>query len=295
MKRTTGLIVFFFSLMCREASAHGFVIHVSTPITPPAGLVWLVPVSLAAVALSVLLAFRILRLATWLESVLVSVSAALVFGLAFVFVGTIGASCFIGPLPALGPPLGVYWRFRTGWLESLFVIWNGIGVGVLLGVVFLVGRLWLPARREVRRKTLAFPVATYLLLLVPFLLTGSLAHGWAGGYVMMAGEQQLLDINRACLRYAMEHGGKLPVASTVDDLLPQIERYLKQPKPRDGNPIQVHPAAWAFEKDPKPFVWKAQLSGQKAPKLPIADEEKMPVTCPYTGCPMLFDLQDRRF
>lgn len=100
---------------------------------------------------------------------------------------------------------------------------------------------------------------------------------------MNAGEDQLYDINRACFLYSKENEGKFPVAQNIDELLPQITAYLERTESRYGNPITVHPAAWAFEKQPKAFIWDTSMSGRIAPEIPVWDGSQLPVKCPYLG------------
>jgi hypothetical protein len=162
-------------------------VYVSTPITPPRVLLWLLPVSFSALTICILLVFRLLKLAGWLESIIVAFGATVVFGAVFYYIGASHAASTTAPSAGLGPPSAVYWHFQVGRLESLFAVWNGIGIGILVGSVFLVGRLWLRDRRKLGlRVVLAVPVAVYVLLLIPFLTTEAFAHGWAGGYVMMS-------------------------------------------------------------------------------------------------------------
>ncbi len=282
MNRALAITVLLALLIPDQAQAHGFIIHVSTPITPPDTFRWLWPLSLLVFVVSLLLTFRCLRLAGWRESVIVSFIAVVAFAIVFYSIGRLWALSSTAPPAGLGPPSPVYLRWYSGYLQELFISWNVFGAIVFLAATTLAGRLWLPARRKKGVIVMAMTVLVYVALLTPFIRSGAFAHGWAGGYVLGAGQSQLRDINRACFRYAKDHGGKLPVAQDIQELLPQIKKYLETPTPQSDYPIYVCPAAWAFEKTPKTFVWNTKLSGQDAPKIPMYDNRELPVTCPYT-------------
>ncbi len=275
--------------------AHSFAIYLSTPVSPPATFEWMLPVSLVAVCSAVFLALRLGAHLRLIETVIVSVATTLVFSGAFLFVGRFAASVHTGPPPGLGPPSAIYWHWQDYELGSLFAIWNIIGGVVLAVATFLCARLWRTDRNAKAIPILMLPLATYVLLLLPFLLSGAIAHGWAGGHVINAGKDRLYDVNRACFLYAAEHNGRFPVAATIDDLIPQIECFMTVTRSGYGNPITVYPAAWAFEKEPSPFAWDPAWSGQQAPELPIWDARQLPVQCPYIGeyARPLLDLKDR--
>ena len=77
--------------------------------------------------------------------------------------------------------------------------------------------------------------------------------------------RQLVDLNRACYRYAWENDGKFPVAKDIRDLIPQIEPYIEHMKSRYENPMHYSPRAWGMKKYPQRYIWNEELSGQKAP------------------------------
>lgn len=276
------------------ASAHSFAIYVSTPLTPPATFEWLRPIAAAAIAVSVFIAMWLVARSSWIEGFFVAISATVLFSLTFLFIGYYAAGTNTRPPPGLGPPSSIYWHWRDGELGFLFTTWNIIGAGTLGISTFLVGRLWRGDRRRRAAVALIIPVVTHAALLLPFLQSGAIAHGWAGGYVMNAGHDQLHDVNRACFLYAADHDGLFPVAKNLNELMPQIQSYLKRKRSLYGNPITVHPAAWAFEKQPKPYVWNAGASGQPAPELPIENASELPVQCPYIGerALPLYDLEE---
>jgi len=283
MKRAALIAVVLALAAPARAEAHSFAIYVSTPISPPAPLAWVRPVSLVAIAVSLILAFRFLGSFRWITSLVVSLGSTLAFSVVFYLIGWFAASANTGPPPGLGPPSAVYVRWSETDLESLFISWNTIGAAVLLAAVFVIGDLWRLGSMSRRLAIVGVPLVVYGVLLLPFVATAAIAHGWAGGYVMNQGNHQIVDLNRACFRYAREHDGRLPVADDIHELLPQIEPYLDDRESPYGNPIYVHPAAWAFAESPKEYVWNKRLSGQPAPELPIESEDYMPVTCPYTG------------
>ncbi len=280
MKRSLPIAILILAASPAIAWSHSFAIYVSTPLTPPATYEWTY-VSLIFIAISLTLCHRFAAKRTLITSFLTAVATTLVFWVVFVYIGRFAASTSTAPPPGLGPPSAIYLRWRHDELGRLFAFWNAFGVVLLAAATFVVGRVW--KLKTGRLALLAVPVIVYLSFLSPFLATGAIAHGWAGGYVMNAGEDQLYEINRACWLYAEENNGRFPIANDIDELLPKIETHISKPESRYGNPITVHPAAWAFEKDPKPFAWNEALSGRPAPKLPVWDVEQMPVKCPYLG------------
>ena len=278
LKLAPLLLVFAESIAC----AHSFAVYVSTPATPPIGYEWVRIVSLASLASTLWLCHWLIAKRTLLNSAITAFGTVVAFWLAFVLAGNFAASTSTAPPPGLGPPSAIYlhWPSRSHW--SLFGFWNLLGAIFLLCACFLVGRLW-KLTMSVRIPVVVAPVIAYMLFLTPFVSSKAITHGWAGGYVMNAGHDQLCCINRACLSYADQNDGRFPVAQNLEELLPQIAEHLERSDSRYGNPITVHPAAWAFEKQPKPFIWDASMSGQDAPELPVWDGSQLPVQCPYIG------------
>jgi hypothetical protein len=293
MKREIPLAILASLLVPNVAWSHGFAIYVSTPITPPATFEWTPIVSTISILVASFLSYWLIARKPLVDSFLTSLGATSLFWLVLVFIGGLAAMRTTAPPPGLGLPSAIYWHWRSGELEGLFIMWNALGVAILTAAVVVFGRLW---RIELRRRclVLVIPALVYLACLSPFLVSGAIAHGWGGGYVTDAGLEQLRDVNRACFLYAADHDGLLPVAKNIDDLMPQIEDYLQRRRSRYGNPVTIHPAAWAFEKEPQAYIWNPALSGRPAPSLPIVDANQLPVQCPYIGnhVPLIDDLDE---
>ena len=114
------------------AGAHGFAVYVATPVSPPAGFVWVAPASAALlVGLNLVLLWR-LGLAGGARAAVVAVLGVLTFASVFDVFGYVAATATTAPPPGLGPPSRVYWGM--GWREAgwLFVPWNVAGLGLLL-------------------------------------------------------------------------------------------------------------------------------------------------------------------
>lgn len=280
------LLLFLLALMaglCAPAGAwaHSFAVYVSTPLTPPAAFVWLWPISLLVIGGSIYFSLRKGAGVGVVESVCVAVGVLLLFGGIFVFIGLFVAGLDTGPPPGLGPPGLIYRRWDGYGLVILFIVWNAIGLTLLASAIILLGRLWKAKRNQHTSFIVRIPLLAYGALLIPYLLTGALAHGWGGGHVMTAGENQLLSVNWALFLYAKDHEGRFPVARDIEELMPQIQRYLKPRETRHGNPYTVHPGAWVFDEQPKSYVWDSTQSGKLAPELDYFPSFKLPVTCPY--------------
>jgi len=264
-----------------DAWAHSFAIYVSTPLTPPEAFVWLWPISLLVIGGSICFSLRKYGGVGIVESVCVAIGVLLLFGGIFLFVGFFAAGLSTAPPPGLGPPGLIYRRWSGYGLVVLFVVWNAIGLTLLYSAIMLLGRLWKSKRNQHVQAIVRIPLLAYGAMLLPYLLTGAIAHGWGGGYVMMAGEDQLMSVNRACFLYAKDHEGRFPVAQDIEELMPQIQPYLKPRETRHGNPYTVHPGAWVFDEHPKSYVWDAAQSGKLAPRIERFNRVKLPVACPY--------------
>lgn len=282
MKRTLIIVPLILASAPNAASAHSFAVYVSTPATPPADYEWVRIASLASIAGVLFLCHWRIAKRTVLNSAVTALLTTIAFWLVFVVAGHFAASRTTAPPPGLGPPSAIYWHWHDASHWLLFTFWNFLGATILVGSSYLIGRLWQLTAR-LRIAVCIAPVFVYGLFLAPFVASKAIAHGWAGGYVMNAGEDQLYDINRACFLYAKQNEGRFPVALNIEELIPQITEQLEHQESRYGNPIAVHPAAWAFEKQPKPYTWDSSMSGRFAPELPVEDGSQLPVQCPYIG------------
>ncbi|MBM4041827.1 MAG: hypothetical protein FJ290_25295 [Planctomycetes bacterium] len=124
--------------------------------------------------------------------------------------------------------------------------------------------------------------SVYALCLAPFLWQGVLAGGWGGGYVRQSCEMQLARIALALIEYGKEHGNRLPAGQSMDEVYPQIERYIRDNETRYDQPVSVCPMGYVYERRPPDYAWNADLSGKAMSALAEARLDFVPiVSCPY--------------
>lgn len=124
---------------------------------------------------------------------------------------------------------------------------------------------------------------TYMVTLTPYVVSGAYLHGWAGGYVHMDCADRLDQLTDAVCDYADVHGGILPTASNIDDLIRVIQPDIKEGLAAFRSfPIAVCPLGGAYERTPRKYQWDASLSGQQ---LTTMDRDRMMsrglIACPY--------------
>jgi len=169
------------------------------------------------------------------------------------------------------------WR-RVGWL---FVRWNLYGYLFLLGSLFLCGGI---RRTKAHFKKLApATLALYMIGLAPYLFTGALVHGWAGGYVHGGCERRLEALNSALVEFAEKHNGHLPTADGMDALLKELKPYLDESHIRYSTPVDVCPLGGAYEREPKHYQWNTNFSGVTLRDIDPDQffQDVVPVSCPY--------------
>ncbi len=282
-KRTVLLAVLALPIVLHgEAYGHGLVMSPSTPMSPPAGYLWI-----AAVWAAVLIAANALfigrrQLDNWHGAIATSLLIVLTSALIFAAVGFVARILTLSLLP------GPWWAhepfYGLGWsVPALFVFcfWNAVGWLVLRGVVtrqvIRTYRLSCPDRR------LAFRInaAIYLAGLVPFMLTGALAHGYAGGHLSIRCRSQLAELGQALLDYVGEHDNRLPPGTNMQEVFVDIRPYLDSKSTGDAEPIHVCPLCAAFERHPKPYLWNGQLAGISIEELRNLDAPVPVITCAH--------------
>ena len=274
-------------LSLAAAVAHGQCIakYASTPVSPPAGFTWLPPV---AAALFVALNTALL-VALWGErrrrAVLRAVIAAGVFALAFYWFGrsvTLGTFSTSHRWPGLGWGHSVQWGLaHLPDARSLFVRWNVYGLLFLGGVLLVLLVTVRPLRLGRCGMLLAANAALYVVCALPYLLTGAYTHGGPYSYTNDNCQPQVARIAQGALAYAVEHDGRLPTSARMVDVFEELAPYIQQQTDRQERVTYCCPIGVAFDRDPEPYVWNAELSG-----LPIAETEpdgepRLVIVCPY--------------
>ncbi len=286
-------------LLPAVAMAHSFSRYVSTPITPPLEFIWWLPVSCALIVLgSFLIIWRFLG-RHWLAAIGLSLVATTLFAIPFFMFGRFAASASTAPPPGLGFPHPTFWGMgwdRAGWL---FVRWNLYGYLFLLASLFLCGGIHRTKARF--RKLAPLTLMIYAVGLVPYIVTGALVHGSAGGYYVHVGCERRLEIlNSALAEYADQHNGQLPKANGIGSILQELKPYIDKEQIRYSIPIDVCPLGGAYEREPKHYEWNTNFSGIT---LRDVDPDKffhevVPFSCPYhqkMGSRAVFTLKERIF
>jgi hypothetical protein len=126
-------------------------------------------------------------------------------------------------------------------------------------------------------------LALYVFSLVPYVASGALSHGWAGGYVHGACDARMEAIANALAAYAKSHDGKLPKAASIEELIPKIQPDLDTKHFLYHSPVTVCPLGAAYERRPRPYEWNRRYSDAPAvsvPELPEAESDFL-LRCPY--------------
>lgn len=262
------------------ACGHGFVVYVSTPVSPPDGLEWSWPMALAVLFLVNLATFRIMRWWGWLQSGFRAIGAIALFAAIFFAVG----SCTETVQPrSLGIPCHIYWGW--GWTElgGLFVGWNTISSFALVLAVAAASQLW-KRPRKTAIIAIGINLLVYAALCLPYITSGALAQGWVGAYARTQCSDHLELHMQAMIHYAKEHQGKLPDAKTLDELLTELRPYTRQPNLIQESPLDTCPVGAAFERSPQRYTWNAWYAGRTVREMRDASLERGdPIRCPYHG------------
>ena len=99
----------------------------------------------------------------------------------------------------------------------------------------------------------------------------------------MACMDRLDQLTDAVCDYADAHGGILPTASTIDDLIRIVQPNIKEEFATFRSfPMTVCPLGGAYERTPRKYQWDESLSGQQ---LTTLDKDRMMsrglIACPY--------------
>ncbi len=278
----TALIVTALLAVPRAAYGHSMAYYASTPVSPPQGFVW-VAFSFWALALGVgAVLMRKLGQRGWVSALALSLATTALFSTLFLGIGVSVAHANTAPPPGLGWAYPVQWGLaHEAYTHLVFTRWNIGGVALLAAVAFVSSLVAARGRLRLTLCVVGAQVAVYLLCLVPYVSTGALTHGWAGGYVRDRCEYQIEDLGQALVSYADEHAGRLPTASDIRELCDRLAPYLPDWYWADDRHVYECPVGSAFEPKPVLYVWNRRFSGARLKDLEALSPPALVLACPY--------------
>jgi len=296
-----SVLLLFFPVCC---DATGFVICVSTPLTPPKGFLWTIPAFLTGIVVFDLM-MLLNRRSLWktLIAEMVTLGLSIIIFLAVGFLPARGTSA---PPPCLGLPhdpfFGLPWT-KVWWI---FLFWNGLGLMTILAGKLLLFRFKRPAHAWL---VLVGDSVIFALLLVPYLWFHAPVHGWAGSYVRNDCVSHLCMVGEAIAGYAQHHGGILPETRTDEEFVRVVRPYLPEKasfhEGWHGDDLFICPLEGVRERKPRVYHWNAYFAGRDMSPLTalaqkaigaIKDESiKCQLTCPLSRRNMMvLQVQDLR-
>jgi len=275
--KSPALFALLIMLVPAAAEAHTVIPFVSTPVTPPRGWWWLIAAFALASGVIDWHALKGLGVQTWRFILLQVKCVVLLFACLFI----IGAPIhfFSGQLLPTPIPFGRAF-YHTPTLFDLipFLSWNALGL--ILFRVFKkrlyrnVGLAPGPMHTSLIRRA----EMLYVGLLIPFLATNALTHGWLGPRIHQACERNLELIGEGLVGYANAHGGNLPQATITADVMPAVEPYL--PDFARGAELYICPVEELCRRKPRTYIWNASFAGAS-----LDENAKPPSTGPVMKCP----------
>lgn len=287
MKLKNNLIVVFLTCVCINSYCHSFAVYVSTPISPPEGiLLWMLPVSvLLMIALNTFLCCKLGKCEEPWKAIMISCISILAFVFFFHTYGRAAARADTGPPPGLGPPYPVYWGFTWKDVGDLFLEWNLYGMIFLLLVLPLILFTW---KRFVLWKVLILflsNILLYIFCLFPFIISGAFTHGWGGSYTFHGCRERIDVLENAIIKYALENDNKLPGAKDTDELMNIIKPYIKLKNDLHYNThLNICPVYAAYNKRSETYKWNPEMSNvplKELESMAHANDSEIPVLeCP---------------
>lgn len=264
------------------AHAHGLARYVSTPITPPSELLWVLPAYALVFIVGNALFWKQSMRAGLARSILVVLGFLVCFAGSFYFMGAHAARATTAPPPGLGTPHPVFWGFTWHNAGRLFVTWNVFGV-LFLGVWSLLFLKPWSSKGRGRWAMVVGNVAVYLLCILPYAVSGAWLHGWAGGYVHGECDLRLEALHSALVEYAETHEGRFPSADGMESLLKKLEPHLPPDRISSSGHAEICPLGVAYEREPKHYAWNTSFSGVPLRSIDpnLFYHEKTPISCPY--------------
>lgn len=260
------------------AYAHSLAIYASTPVTPPRGWLW---VPIVFVIGTILLDYVALGRAVSLPKLIVrDLLCLFIFFIVFFAIGSCSAMMTTGPMPGLGPPHTAFYGMSVLGGGMVFLVFNALGLYIFLYSRRLLCATLKITEREIRRRLFGAGVVVYLLVLIPYVFASAMAHGWPGGHITMQCRMRVETIGAGLVGYAQEHGGALPRAETMEEVIAAVGPYLPEERSRWLDPLDTCPIEDVYEREPRPYVWNADFSGARLDISEEYDENTPMIRCP---------------
>ena len=260
----------------RAAWAHSLAIHASTPFAAPRGYAGVAIFYLAAALVLNAVIFRRLAGRGW----------PMAIGRTLLLLGlpALGLAVVEVPAEVFGGIYGLTWERRLygSQMPFYFLVGNSIAiVALLIGCWFAIPR----RRPEWLRPVWCANLVLYVGCLVPYLVTGAFAHGWAGSYTQReCGAVMARPLCEALARYAYHHDGHLPVGRSFGEGFPQLA--ITRGNESEWLWTACHdattcPVAVLYEPNTKPYVWNPAMSGRTITEIRRLRKPEVIISCPY--------------
>ena len=171
------LLALFITVFKQQCYGQGNAIYLSTPLTPPAEMVWLVTVSLVGLSLAGAVSFRIVWRYSYSFAASAGPAATIMFALVFFLTGRLATHN--GTAPGLGMPLPALTGLAWSEVGSQFVLWNCLGLLQFVTIIVVIGMV----ANKLRSMAYALPLVLYTVAItaaIPWLAYYILHRGSAG-------------------------------------------------------------------------------------------------------------------
>jgi hypothetical protein len=259
--------------------AHGIVGGATTPLFPPGGFIWLLPLYVVGfIALNVYLLRR--AGARWFSACAGAVYTFLLFWLVCFAIGVAVRFVSSEVLPGFGWP-GERALLGAGWtLWPVFAFWNFVAILVLRQILLWELRSDLPEAPQ-KRRCFRLNAAVYLAALVPFLVTGAMMQGWTGGHVRAACDSNLREMGVAVALYALENDGRLPDGRSIEAVRDAVDPAYRRACPDLDSLATICPMGEIIERNPRPYEWDPAFAGASLGDLARERTWRWLIRCPY--------------
>jgi hypothetical protein len=168
------------------------------------------------------------------------------------------------------------------------VFFEEIGFCVFAGTM-LVLLVVLIFRKKGTWRILCLSSLAYVAALLPYVVTGAYAHGWAGSYVIRGCTTHRALLVAAAARFAQAHDGRLPKADSMEKVLEQLLPYLELPEHVKSHELPYCPVGAMYARNPKPFNWNPDISDRSISELRLLQTPPPVFTCEYEKMGWHFD------